>query len=92
MTSSDHAFFEVCETETLQDPTELWSIGLERGKCRYHFLRYFESRGSFWYVVIAMDAQDDELEILDSFPTEDSDLIHRLRQGEAKILKAKPSG
>ena len=90
MSSSDKAFFEACETETLQDPTELWCIGLELGRCKYHFLRYFETRGSFWYVVVAKDAQDDELEILDSFPSDDSELIHRFRQGEAKILKARP--
>jgi hypothetical protein len=49
----------------------------------YHFIKaYSEEKPDYWYVVIARDTQEEgQIEILDSFPTNDSKVVESLRVG-----------
>ncbi len=55
----------------------------------YHFIRqYTEDGPSYWYVIIARETEDEEeIEILDAFPTRDPELVDRYRRGSQEIGK-----
>lgn len=79
--------YEDCLEETLQDPTELWNYDDTGNKKVYHFIREYERKENFWYVVIARDAEDpSQIELVDAFPTRDSMLIERARLGTKRAL------
>jgi hypothetical protein len=57
----------------------------------YHFIRRFSPQKisggeGFWYVVVAKDTEDDsQIELLDSFPTRDPELVERYRRDELEF-------
>lgn len=53
----------------------------------YHFLRaYSNEKPILWYIIVARDTdEDEEIEILDSFPTHDESLVHRYRTGRQDV-------
>jgi hypothetical protein len=47
----------------------------------FHFIKHYADKG-FWYVVIARETDDEEeIELLDAFPTRDASLVDRHRRG-----------
>jgi len=82
--------YQSCMEETLQEPDEVWTVrpGGADSPALYHFIRQYpdESPG-VWYVIIAREtAEDDEqIEILDAFPTKDLALVDRYRTGEQEV-------
>jgi hypothetical protein len=53
----------------------------------YHFIRHYPNEHpEVWYVVVARETEDEEqIEILDAFPTRDPKLVERYRRGEQEI-------
>ncbi len=88
--AADFDKFQRCLDSTVESPDEVWSMSIrgEGSKAHlYHFIKEFTEEGpSFWYVVAARETDDDEqLEILDAFPTRDASLVDRHRQGEQQL-------
>jgi hypothetical protein len=85
--------YQSCLEETLQKPDEVWTIrpGGGDSPALYHFIRQYpdESPG-IWYVIIARETADDDeqIEILDAFPTKDPNLVDRYRTGEQEVGEA----
>lgn len=87
---ADHAQYERCLESTLQAPDEVWTHTDTQGSDRqlYHFIRYFADLGvkGVWYVAVARETEaEDEIEILDAFPTRDTHLVDRYRTGQQEI-------
>lgn len=86
--------YESCVEETLEGPDEVWSIqtGGEASLKLFHFIRYYEPE-NFWYVIVARETTEDDqqIEIIDLFPTSDSTLVDHYRQGEQEVGDA-PAG
>ena len=90
----EFGLYQSCLEETLEEPDEVWSIRMgdssEGGPppCIYHFIRHYpdESPG-IWYIIIARETDDDEeqIEIMDAFPTRDAQLVERYRRGELEV-------
>ncbi len=85
--------YEDCLEATLQDPTELWNYDDSGKKKVYHFIKEYERKERFWYVVIARDAEDPtQIELVDAFPTRDPLLIERARLGSKRALPNSEEG
>ncbi|MGZ3688902.1 MAG: PBECR2 nuclease fold domain-containing protein [Bdellovibrionota bacterium] len=91
--SEEYALYQTCIEETLENPDEVWSIGVS-GKAGgeqlklYHFIRHYPDEApGIWYMIIARETEDDEeqIEILDAFPTRDSQLVDRYRRGTQEV-------
>jgi hypothetical protein len=90
--------YEKCLEETLDAPDEVWSCQLgEPAITLYHFLRYYapelsdEQGVGHWYVVVARETEEQEqIEVLDAFPTRDSALVNRYRRGEQEVGHTSP--
>lgn len=87
---SDFGLYQNCLEETLEAPDEVWSMELKNsGALRlYHFLRHYpDETPGLWYVVIAKETEDDDdqIEIMDSFPTRDSELVQQFRKGHQEV-------
>jgi hypothetical protein len=84
----DFGFYQECLAETLKNPNELWSYLPKSAKKMYHFIKHHDDdSGAFWYVIIARDTLDEtQIEIIDSFPTRDPDLIQQYRNGKKEKL------
>jgi hypothetical protein len=50
----------------------------------FHFVRKYPSQdGTFWYIVVARETEEEEqVEILEAFPTRDPSLLERYRNGQ----------
>lgn len=74
----DFSKYDHCVEATLQAPDEVW-----RRDSHYHFLkRYANDPLPYWYVIVAKETeQDDQLEIVDAFPTRDENLASKFRVG-----------
>ena len=88
--------YQACLEETLESPDELWTLKSDGEEPKtYHFIRYYpEEKPGIWYVIVARETEDaEQLEILDSFPTRDSQMVERFRIGEQELDTpgAKPS-
>lgn len=85
----EFALYEACMEETLQEPDEVWSLqmGGEESAKLYHFIRHYpEETPGVWYVIVARETdKDEEIEILDAFPTRDASLVDRYRRGEREV-------
>jgi hypothetical protein len=59
----------------------------------YHFIKaYSEEAPPYWYVVIARDTQEEgQIEVLDSFPTNDAQLVESLRVGTHEFGENEPA-
>lgn len=76
--------------ETVEDPDELWSVKLtENSASLYHFVKLFGKEDpSFWYIVVAKETgKEEEIEIVDVFPTRDVNLVNQYRRGELEMSK-----
>ncbi len=83
--------YEKLIEETLQSPHEVWSLKAPHGEKdrhqMYHFLKHFpqEEKG-LWYIIVARETdEEDQIEILDAFPTIDSLLVEQYRTGLKEI-------
>lgn len=85
----EFSLYQSCLEETLEAPDEVWSMQLkEHSSLRlYHFLRnYPDENPGIWYIVIARETEDEEqIEILDAFPTRDSNLVDQFRRGQQEV-------
>lgn len=91
----DYALYQSCLEETLETPDEVWShaspgddpIGL------YHFIRHYpDQKPGIWFVIVAREIEGDEeqIEIIDAFPTKDPNLVEHYRQGEQELGQVEP--
>ena len=75
--------FEDEETDSSEgdEPSEVETSG--QNPRLYHFIKaYQEEKPGYWYVIIARDTPEEgQIEILDSFPTNDIKLVESLRVG-----------
>jgi hypothetical protein len=102
----DFVLYEKCMEETLETPDEVWSCQPGENTARlYHFIRYYKAEteeesssddeatadSGVWYLIIARETEDEEqIEILDAFPTRDSALVDRYRRGEQEVGHTAP--
>jgi hypothetical protein len=74
---------------TLQNPDEVWTVEGTDEKKRglFHFIKRFQSATpAFWFIVVAREAdEEDQLEILDAFPTKDSAMVDQFRTGTQEM-------
>ena len=90
--------FERCLEETLETPDEVWSCRLGQSSAKlYHFIRHYkpdpddEQGKGYWYVIVARELEDDEqIEVVDAFPTRDGMLVDRYRRGEQEVGHTAP--
>jgi hypothetical protein len=87
--ASEFELFQACLEETLEAPDEVWSLEMTdpEGVRLYHFIReYPAERPGHWYVIVARETENEEqIEILDAFPTRDSNLVDRYRRGTQEV-------
>ena len=86
--AEDYAQYQACLEETLESPDELWTLKSDGDEPKtYHFIRYYpEEEPGIWYVIVARETEDaEQLEILDSFPTRDSQMVDRFRIGDQEV-------
>ncbi len=82
----EFAGYQECLQETLDHPNEVWSIEFKQNKKLYHFIRHYPGSSAFWYVIIARDTEEeDQLEILDAFPTRDRALMKAYQTGLQEV-------
>jgi hypothetical protein len=85
----EYELYQGCLEETLQTPDEVWStvIDEEEGYRLYYFIKFYPSEDpSIWYIIVARDTDDQEqIEILEAFPTRDSLLIENYRTGTQEV-------
>lgn len=71
---------------TLENPDELWVLQLpdSQAAALFHFIKRFEGESQpVWYVIVARETEnDEEIEVLEAFPTKDPHFVTRYRQGE----------
>jgi hypothetical protein len=92
----DYPLYNACTEETLHEPDEVWRVSPsgEDGPHLYHFIReYPDEKPGFWFVVVAREtsSDDEEIEILDLFPTRDAELVQRFRQGNQEVGSQEPA-
>ncbi len=96
--AEEYEKYQSCMEQTLEEPDEVWTLQLdeeERAKSEdpldqlrlFHFVRqYPNGKSNYWYVIVARETEDeDEIEILDAFPTRDSDLVENYRRGTQEV-------
>ena len=98
----EFATYQSCIEETLETPDEVWSVQVAEDSPKlYHFIRYYpevEGRkqeiSGIWYVIIARETEEDDeqIEILDAFPTRDLQLADRYRRGTQEVGHTTTSG
>ncbi|OFZ21748.1 MAG: hypothetical protein A2X94_15790 [Bdellovibrionales bacterium GWB1_55_8] len=92
---SEFAGFSKYLEPTLEEPDEVWSMDLgEPEPVRiFQFIRRFEEQGTgpFWYIIVAKETEsDEELEVLDAFPTRDPQMVDSFRRGEQHVGEMEP--
>ena len=94
----EFATYEKCLEESLETPDEVWSCKPGKMSAKlYHFIRHYrpdpdqEEGQGYWYVIVARETDDEEqIEILDAFPTRDPALVDRYRRGEQEVGHTAP--
>ena len=85
----EFGLYNDCMEETLEAPDEVWTMMMQKKDSfkLYHFIRFYPHQdASLWYVIVARETEDDEqIEILDAFPTTDSNLVDQYRRGEQEV-------
>lgn len=87
---SDFEEYEPCFEKVLEDPDEVWMImdddDLEKSAI-FHFIKRFSSyKPAVYYIVVAQEGDsEDELEVIDTFPTNDHALVEHYRKGTLEI-------
>ena len=92
--NEEFAAYQNCMEETLNSPDEVWSLVAEQTGSEnpeldsvklFHFIKQYEEAG-FWYIMVAKELPEEEqLEIVEAFPTRDSELAERYRQGVQEL-------
>ena len=88
--AENFALYQSCIEETLEEPDEVWSLEMgEDSKRLFHFIRYYKDETpAMWYVIVARETDaEEEIEILDAFPTRDLHLVNQYRRGEQEVSK-----
>lgn len=87
--------YEHLMDKTLEEPDELWVMETpdDGEPDQYHFIRYFEgeegkTEGVFYVIVAQESEKEDQLEILDHFPTRHSETADRFRRGRQESIEA----
>lgn len=81
----DYEKYQGCLDQTLQSPDEVWI--LENGGSdtprMYSFIKYFsDEKNPMWFVLTAKDIDaEEQIEIIDAFPTRDLSLVQNYRRG-----------
>lgn len=94
--TEEFALYEHLLEKVLEEPDELWVLeSKDEGEPdTYHFIRRFDASEvedapedePIWYVIIAQEAEEEEqLEILEHFPTRKLDTVERFRRGRQEI-------
>lgn len=85
----DFNLYQSCLEETLETPDEVWSTqqGGDSARKLYHFIKYYpDEKPSVWYIIVARETEDEEqIEILDAFPTRDAEFVERYRRGTQEV-------
>jgi hypothetical protein len=86
---SEYGLYQACLEETLETPEEVWSHesqGDDPVKL-YHFIKHYpDEKPGMWFVIVARETEDEEqIEIIDAFPTRDSQLVAHYRKGEQEV-------
>ena len=86
----EYQLYQGCMNETLDEPDEIWSVAVNDnpGAPRvYHFIKHYpEEAPPVWFVIVARDTDNEEqLEVVDAFPTKDPGLVQGYRQGEQEM-------
>ncbi|MFL5813211.1 MAG: PBECR2 nuclease fold domain-containing protein [Bdellovibrionia bacterium] len=86
---ADYGHYQACLEETLEAPDEVWSHesqGEEPTKL-YHFIKHYpDEKPGVWFVIVARETDEEEqIEIIDAFPTRDSQLVEHYRRGEQEV-------
>ncbi len=79
--------YRKCLEPTLEAPDEVWSQEEKEGRKLYHFIKYFAEKGNeHFYVVVARDTDsEEEIELLEAFPTTDESLADHYRRGAQEV-------
>ncbi len=96
--AEEYEQYQSCMEQTLEEPDEVWTLQLDEEERKtsedpldqlrlFHFVRqYPNGKSNYWYVIVARETEDeDEIEILDAFPTRDSDLVENYRRGTQEV-------
>lgn len=86
-----------CLEPTLETPDEVWSVepdasGKPSAQKTYQFIKRFEDSelGAFWYIVLARETDEEEqIELIESYPTLDGELVECFRRGLQEVGEAK---
>lgn len=85
----DFELYGSCLEETLEKPHEVWSSKLKEDESQllYHFIRHYPHEDpGVWFIVVARESKEDEqIEILNAFPTKDLNLVNRYRTGSQEL-------
>lgn len=86
---SDYGLYQACLEETLETPDEVWSheSQAEEPIKLYHFIKHYpEENPGIWFVIVARETDDEEqIEIIDAFPSKDPQLVDHYRRGEQEV-------
>jgi len=91
----EHDQYEACVEETLENPSEVWVWDSKKNSAphvaknrNFHFLRQYVSteHDPYWYIVVAKETDnEDQLEIVDAFPTRDEETLESYRKGSQQL-------
>lgn len=90
--------YQSCMEETLEHPDEVWGYDLPRAAGEkesrfYHFIRRYSESGKkpYWYIIVARELDEEEqIEILDAFPSNDGEFVAQFKQGKLEYGKDRP--
>jgi hypothetical protein len=75
--------------ETLETPDEVWSLSVQMGGALklYHFIKYYpDQNNGIWFLVVARETEnEEEIELLDAFPTRNLNLVEHYRTGKLEV-------
>jgi len=94
--TEEFPLYEHLLEKALEEPDELWVLeSKDEGEPdTYHFIRRFDASEvedapedePIWYVIVAQEAEEEEqLEVLEHFPTRKLDMVERFRRGRQEI-------
>lgn len=86
---NEYGLYQACLEETLETPDEVWchDSGGEDSIRLFHFIRHYpDEKPGVWFVIVARETENEEnIEIIDAFPTRDSTLVEHYRRGEQEF-------
>jgi len=89
---SEYGLYQACLEETLEKPDEVWSHEIHENRAEepvklYHFIKHYpDEKPGIWFVIVARETEDEEqIEIIDAFPSRDPQLVEHYRRGEQEV-------